>query len=72
MFPLLTMILLLANLAASGILLHRMPKATPKAEAPAPVSAVRQEKDPVDEGFENIMRFSVNGQTGFESRRFEE
>lgn len=22
--------------------------------------------DPIDEGFENIMRFSVNGKTGFE------
>ena len=25
------------------------------------------QKDPVDEGFENLMRFSVNGKTGFES-----
>lgn len=24
-------------------------------------------KDPVDEGFENLMRFSVNGKTGFET-----
>lgn len=23
--------------------------------------------DPIDEGFENIMRFSVNGKTGFET-----
>lgn len=25
-----------------------------------------QRPDPMDEGFENIMRFSVNGKTGFE------
>lgn len=25
-----------------------------------------ERKDPVDEGFENIMRFNVNGRTGFE------
>ena len=28
--------------------------------------AMEQRQDPMDEGFENIMRFSVNGKTGFE------
>lgn len=28
--------------------------------------AMEQMQDPMDEGFENIMRFSVNGKTGFE------
>ena len=28
--------------------------------------ALEERPDPMDEGFENIMRFSVNGKTGFE------
>jgi len=28
--------------------------------------AMEQAADPMDEGFENIMRFAVNGKTGFE------
>lgn len=28
--------------------------------------AMKAAADPMDEGFENIMRFSVNGKTGFE------
>lgn len=32
----------------------------------AMADSAQREKDAMDEGFDNIMRFSVNGKTGFE------
>ncbi len=40
----------------------------PQAERPEQVEAPERapKKDPIDEGFENIMQYSVGGKTGFE------
>lgn len=61
-------ILLLANLAVTAALYIRLclPSEEQRSEA-AVEKALRESADPMDEGFENIMRFSVNGKTGFET-----
>ena len=59
-----------ANLALS-VALYRaivLPDEEARNEAAVERAMAREaeQADPMDEGFENIMRFSVNGRTGFE------
>lgn len=46
--------------------LRRMERRGGGAEAPAEVGEGAKRLDPIDEGFENLMTFSVMGKTGFE------
>lgn len=63
-------VMLLADLAMTAALYHKLVRPSEEERNEAAVEeAMRQEAakaDPMDEGFENIMRFSVNGKTGFE------
>lgn len=55
----------------AAILLLRKVRQTPDAKkaAPSPAGVAEKEgRDLMNEGFENIMGYSVNGKTGFESR----
>lgn len=63
------LILLCLNLTVTAalfaVVLLRKPEAAK--EKPEQLTEKRRENpDPIDEGFENIMRYEVNGQTGFE------
>ena len=59
-----------ANLALSAALYRALalPDEEERNEALVEAALRREAEkaDPMDEGFENIMRFSVNGKTGFE------
>lgn len=45
-------------------------KPLPEPPAKEEKRAPRSKKDPMDEGFENIMQYSVRGHTGFEPSAF--
>lgn len=68
-------LLVLVLLGEMGIMLLLWRMMSRKAEKPAEKPAeVKKEprKGSIDEGFENIMRFSVKGKTGFEQTEYEE
>ena len=60
-------LLLVLDLAVTVHLSHRIlaPNEEERNERAVEL-AMEQAADPMDEGFENIMRFAVNGKTGFE------
>ena len=64
----LVLLLLVLDLAVTAGLYCRMclPSREERNER-AVEKAMEHRQDPMDEGFENIMRFSVNGKTGFET-----
>lgn len=58
--------LLLINLSVSGYILSKlMPSAEARLDAEVE-QAQREERNLIEEGFENIMTYSVMGKTGFE------
>ena len=54
----------LAALAAQSLLLYRLLKTR---QPPRQQDAEPEAKSPMDQGFDNIMRYEVGGWTGFES-----
>jgi len=61
-------LLLLLNLAVTLRLCRRLLPDRPEGgEGAAEQAGKEAAADPMDEGFENIMRFSVRGKTGFEN-----
>lgn len=61
-------LLLVLDLAVTVHLSHRIlaPSEEERNERAVELAMEKAAADPMDEGFENIMRFSVNGKTGFE------
>lgn len=58
--------LLLINLSVSGYILSKLlPSAEARLDAEVE-QAQREERNLIEEGFENIMTYSVMGKTGFE------
>ena len=66
----LVLLLLIANLAVTAGLYRRLllPSEEERNERAVEKAMEQAAADPIDEGFENIMRFSVNGKTGFETQ----
>lgn len=67
-FMCLVLLLLSLNLAATVRLSCKLllPGEEERNERAVEKAMEQAAADPIDEGFENIMRFSVNGKTGFE------
>lgn len=65
----LVLLLLVLDLAVTAGLYFRMclPSREERNERAVERAMEQEAADPIDEGFENIMRFSVNGKTGFET-----
>ena len=66
----LVLLLLSLNLAVTAGLYRRLllPSEEERNERAVEKAMEQAAADPIDEGFENIMRFSVNGKTGFETQ----
>lgn len=63
MIMILTACAVLAVLTVQSLLLYRLLRA----ERPQPQQeAEKEQKSPMDEGFDNIMRYQAGGWTGFE------
>ena len=64
------LLLLLVNLVLTAGLYRRLllPSEEERNERAVQKAMDQAAADPMDEGFENIMRFSVNGKTGFETQ----
>ena len=64
------LLLLLVDLVLTAGLYRRLvlPSEEERNERAVEQSMEKAAADPMDEGFENIMRFAVNGKTGFETQ----
>lgn len=72
-FDLLILLAVLANLAFSvRMYLHSHRHAAEDATDKAVDKAKKEAYDPIGEGLDNIMLFSVNGKTGFEPENWRE
>lgn len=66
---LLQVLTLIAILSDGRRLMKPAARETEKAETP---SEEKRAQDPMDEGFRNIMQYSVKGKTGFPDETFDE
>lgn len=57
-------LLLAGNLLLTSLVLRQVSRPAPPQPLPAPSAPEEKSPDPVDEGFENIMRFTVHTRRG--------